>query len=592
VIFLEKFISIWNEIKKIPSFMGKKTAVDQLNDTTVFPVVLNLFKNFSENYRKYKSNCQEKILKELHVHFLKETENVRIYSITRWEKVNKFVIKSKPMQFFSILWNGFSGHANLLNWISFLLLFFSLSLYSYPIIFLILGISLVGYLSLRIFYLVKDDSIIFPGIYTDQSGQILESVKVEVFNEGKNRNEFKLIQEISFDLSGKNLKINEFFNSISTIQKKINFIYLSSLSIQQSKLYQYLTEVYPKTQFIASLTVNLTSVVLYTYLLTWAMHGFLMVLGAVSLSAVIASPVAVGILILIATAFFLVRHLFEFRAREDFYQRSILHRMNEKCKFQFMDEHGRQQVIQVEKWKKFEYLQANICFLELELKAICETNKLDIVNNKFYRLFNSDVFKKNVYNTYEQNKVLGESSCFFKNLKKILNRFFAFSGGSFYGYGLTEQIVWKSNLGIHTLVKALTLPILLIFMPLIIITGIANLITYHLHSRQRNRFDFVNNLDSKLEDLEQTRKNLLFLTALLSSNLKNSSDPVINLNAKSETQPDLPLSDREISTKKYDHFYLFKCPKEGIERKKYNHCSSVSVEKKLWNVKTIINSRV
>lgn len=86
-----------------------------------------------------------------------------------------------------------------------------------------------------------------------------------------------------------------------------------------------------------------------------------------------------------------------------------------------------------------------------------------------------------------------------------MNRFFAFSGGGFYGYNLTQQIAWKSNLGIHALVKTLTLPILLIFIPLTIINGIANFITYHLHSRQRNRFEMAKNLDNRLEILEQTR---------------------------------------------------------------------------------------
>ena len=47
----KKFISVWNEIKKFLSFMDKRTAVGQLNDTTAFPWVLNFSKNFSANYR-------------------------------------------------------------------------------------------------------------------------------------------------------------------------------------------------------------------------------------------------------------------------------------------------------------------------------------------------------------------------------------------------------------------------------------------------------------------------------------------------------------------------------------------------------------
>jgi hypothetical protein len=732
----KKFISIWNEIKKFLSFMGKTTAVDQLNDATAFPWFLNLSKNLSADYRKCKSNqwnylisihdfknlnelitpnekdpideriylikkynerllfysddtnpwviddrdnssvvlyrknylefekkltliineeienkissknlvekniqlerkrlshlarlallktykeesiaksgssaitCldsqaainqftqlitlevsfasiqheikqikkqQEKIVSELCVHFLKETESVRIYSITSiWEKVNKFVIKNKGMQFFSLLWYGFSSHANLLNWISFLLLFFSLSLYSYPIIFLMLGISLASYLILRLFYLVKKDSIIFTKISTDETDQILEAIKIEVFNEEKNKKEFKLIQEIVFDLSKKKLNLPEFLNSISSLQKNFDPIYCPDLSIQQSKLYQYLTAVYPKTQFIASLIVNLTSVILYTYLLTWAIQGCLTVLGAVSLAAIISSPLAVGSLILIVAGVFLIHHLFEFLAREVFYQRTILNKLNEMCEYHYKDEYGRQQVIQLEKWKKFEYLQDNIGFLELEFKSFFEENRLVNLNNKFYSLFNSYILKKNVYNPYEQDKVLGDSGLFFKSVKKFLNRFFAFSGGGFYGYNLTQQIVWKSNLGMHTLVKTLTLPILLIFIPFIIINAIANFITYHLHSRQRNRFEMAKYLDSKLEVLEQTNKKLLFLATLLSLELKHSTNFDINWKVNPEIQSVLLSNKNKYFSTKTDHFSFFK------EHPKKITCSAWSMVK-------------
>lgn len=63
----------------------------------------------------------------------------------------------------------------------------------------------------------------------------------------------------------------------------------------------------------------------------------------------------------------------------------------------------------------------------------------------------------------------------------------------------------------------------MIFIPLIVINGIANLVTYHLHSRQQNRFEMAKNLDSKLEALEQTNKNLLYLAALLNLKLKQSN---------------------------------------------------------------------
>ena len=726
--FLKKFISIWNEIKKFPGFMGKTIAVDHLNDTTAFPWFLNFSKNFSADYRKCKSNrwdylisihdfenlnefdtsverdsaykrfslinkynerlffyskdkanpwiiddrdetcvvlhkknyfefenklaciideeiekkiasniltekyiqlekkrlsqlaklallktikeecledtsstiscldsqiaidqfrsliaqeinatsiqseinkikkLQEKLNKELHVHFLKETETVRIYSIISiWEKINKFVIKNKSMQFFSVLWYGLSSHANLLNWISFLLLFFSFSLYSYPIIFLLLGISLTSYLILRLFYLVKKDSVIFPNLATKEAEKILEVLKIEIFNEEKNKNEFKLFQEIVFNLSKKKLNINDFLSSISSIQKNLYPINLSSLNIQESKLYQYLTEVYPKTQFIASLTINLTSIVLYTYLLTWAIHSVLLFIGMLSLATLIASPLAVGILILIAATFFLTSHLCEFRAREDFYERTILNRINEKCEYYFKDNNGKQQIIQIEKWKKFEYLQDNIEFLECEFKIFFEKNKLDTLDKKFYSLFDSYVLKKNVYTSYDQDKVLGDSTAHVKKFKKFLNRSFAFFGGGFYGYNLTQQIVWKSNLRIHTLIKTLTLPIALIFIPMVIINGIANFITYHLHSRQRIRFEMVKNLDSRIGVLEQTNKKLLFLATFLSLELKHPSDQTEHLNTHPEAQSDLLLSTKSASFKQTDHFSFFKRNPQEIQ---------------------------
>ncbi len=167
-----------------------------------------------------------------------------------------------------------------------------------------LGLSLASYLIFLIFCLVKNDFVIFPNITTDEAKQILELIKIEVFNEEKSQNEFKLIHQIVYDLSKKNLNLNEFIKSLLNIQKNFDPIYLPPINIQESKLYQHLTEVYPKTQFLASLTINLTSVLLYTYLLTWAIQSVLLYLGALSLATFFASPVVVGVLILIVAAFF------------------------------------------------------------------------------------------------------------------------------------------------------------------------------------------------------------------------------------------------------------------------------------------------
>jgi hypothetical protein len=52
-------------------------------------------------------------------------------------------------------------------------------------------------------------------------------------------------------------------------------------------------------------------------------------------------------------------------------------------------------------------------------------------------------------------------------------------------------------------------------LPLIIINALANLLTYHLNSRQKQRLYLLKNLDSKIEILEQANRKLLYFTAYL-----------------------------------------------------------------------------
>lgn len=44
------------------------------------------------------------------------------------------------------------------------------------------------------------------------------------------------------------------------------------------------------------------------------------------------------------------------------------------CEYHYKDEYGGQQVVQVEKWKKLEYLESNFNFLELTYKSFFEAN--------------------------------------------------------------------------------------------------------------------------------------------------------------------------------------------------------------------------
>jgi hypothetical protein len=522
---------------------------------------------------------QREIISELNDYFSKKQRSVGFNSITSIsEEINAFVIKNKWIQFFSLFWCGLSSHANLLSWISFLFVFFSLALYSYPIIFLMLGISLVGYLGFNFFYLVKKKSLILPEIIIPQADHILESVKIAVFNEKKDEKEWTLIYEMVGKPSGQEKEIkDELFHPISILDKeflqKINLSGDSNqLNIKESKFYQNLIEVYPKMQFIASMMVNLASVMLYTYLLTWAMHSIFMVLGAASLASFIACPMVVGIFIFITTTFFLARHFLKFLARESFYQRFIEQQLNEECKFSYKDENGNQVITQIKKWEKLEYLQEENAILKSELNNFFKENGLESLNSKFSSLFNNSTFKN------AQDKVLGASGSFFKNLKKSLNRFFAFSGGGFYGYNLTQQIVWKSKLGLHILVQTLTLPILLIFIPLIIINGIANLITYHFHSRQQSRFEMAKNLDRQLEFLEQESKKLLYLKTF-SNQAINQLDDLVNQKANLFSGNASPL---ELDTrksyffKKFGFFCKKSTKKDLIELKNFNDKTSTN----------------
>jgi hypothetical protein len=597
VTYRKRFISIWNEIKKIPSLTGKMLRVDQLNDTTVLPFILNFFKNFSADYKKNKSNnwdylisrhefrdlnqpCnrlekidylikqynqrllfysgdkanpwvindqeknfitlrqkkhlaveeepkQVKVGKNIVVCYSKEREYIQIYACnTIWERANNFLVENKVFRFFEAIWNTLSAHANLLNWISLLFLFFSLSLYSFPVVFILIAVSVVSYLLVRFIFLVKKKSSVFPDPMAQEAEKLLERVKIDVFNAEKNKEEFSLLQNYIGQLAKDGAKLDcldRYINILFSTQKKLNSNDFLRMNLEESSIYQYLEEVYPKTQFIASLIINLSSVLLYTYLLTWAINGFLTVVGATTLAGMVASPLAVGILILAVAGFFLIRQLFQFRAREDYYQRTIFNSLNEKCEYRFRDSRGEPQVIQLEKWKKFEHLRKNIRLIELEIKPFLENEELDDSIKKLYLALSNRVKENRIYESSDQDRLLGGSASSFKKIKKIFNRFFAFSDGIFCGFDLSQQIVWKSSLGIRAVNKASLLPLLVFFIPFIMVTAIVNLLTYHLNSRQRDRFNCAKNLDSKIEILEQSHKKILYLAALLKLKPEDSS---------------------------------------------------------------------
>ena len=733
--YRKKFISVWNEIKKIPRFTGGMLRVDQPNDTTVLPFILNLFKNLSAGYRKNKSNNWDYLISQYELkdlnkfpdrlkkinylieqynqrllfyskdkanpwiiddreknfitlhrksylavekelsriieeeikagaarnywtpkkieleeerlaqlaqlallkdyqqenslgnsfwlnmvdfdwqqainrfnyylnrkiddnairheikrikqkarviksplgHYLKEIEYNRVYAAsTIWERANARLVRSKIVQFFSAIWSALSGHANLLSLISLLFLFFSLSLYSFPIVFVLIAGSIVVSLairSIRFIFSVKKEPDISHNLITPEVEKLLERVKIDVFNVEKNKAEFGLLQDYIFSLTKDSAKLDRYANILFVMQGKFNSDDFFSINLEKSSIYQYLKEVYPKTQFVASLLINLTNVLLSTYVLTWAVSSFLTVVGATLLASVAASPLAVGFLILIVAGFFLIRKLFEFRAREDYYQRTILNIINEKCEYKFKNSHGELQVAQLEKWKKFEYLRENIRLIEREIKPFLENKKLDDPIKQLYLAFISSVKENRIYKPSDQDRLLGGSAPSFKRIKKVFNRFFAFSGGGFYGFDLSQQIAWKSSLGIRALINASMLPLLALFIPFIVINAMVNFLTYHLNSRQRDRFNFAKNLDSKIETLEQANKKLLHLAAFLK--LKREDSSVDSCSSLVEHQITVPatLNNRKITTKISScHFAFFgaSCSKRDFDLNRHS----------------------
>jgi hypothetical protein len=77
--------------------------------------------------------------------------------------------------------------------------------------------------------------------------------------------------------------------------------------------------------------------------------------------------------------------------------------------------------------------------------------------------------------------------------------------------------------------------IAIFILPLIIINAVANIITYHLNSRQQEFIFFAEHLDNKLQTLEYTRKKLHYLGASLIATI-----PPINEINNNDTQPVTP----------------------------------------------------
>ena len=477
-------------------------------------------KHFIKIKKKHDSkNINNKLarisLTNLYVRYSKATESTNIYlpSLSVWERVNRLADKSIVLQFLGIIWNTVSSHANLLKWISFFLIAFSLSLHFFPLIVMcIAGLALSYFIVQCIVSFKNYSSTTFSSLAAQEEEKLIQCIKQDVFNKETHKREFDLIQD---QLANSTTDIAKVYEHLVSLQKTDINELLQKFELEDSSVFQTLIRVYPKTQFIASLVINITSVTLYGFLISWAASAFLSVIGAATLAGLVASPPVLCILISVPIIFFLIRHLIQSLSRESHYQKKIYSLLNSTCEYTFTDLKGQKHQIEIEKWRKFEYLQEEIHLLETNIRKILK-EKVIATDSPLYLLFKDHSGNKSdIYKLNDQDKAQRKKIPLFTKIKKILNRFISFVMGGFYGYGLGQQLAVESSLGISVALKAALLPVIIIMLPLIVINAVANLITYHLDSRQRDLIFFAEHLDSKLQNLAYTRKKLHYLGASL-----------------------------------------------------------------------------
>ncbi len=400
-----------------------------------------------------------------------------------------------------------------MKWISFFLTLFSLSFHLFPLIVLcVVGLA-VSYLIIQcIFSFKKKSTAIKPLLSSKEEQRLIQSIKQDVFNKETYEREFDLIQH---QLVNSKNDIQKIYEHLISLQKTDVNEVLQKLELEDSSLFQNLSQVYPKTQFIASLVINVTSTAVYGFLISWAASTFFSAIGVAALAGFIASPPVLAILISLPIAFLLIRHLIQTLSTEVHYQKKIYSLLNAPCEYTFRDLTGQKHQVKMEKWRKFECLQEEIRSLEIKINQILKEN-LIATDSPLYLLFKDHCEnKRDIYKLNDQDKTQRKQIPLSTKVKKILNRLISFVMGGFYGYGLAQQIAIESSLGISAIIKAALLPVIIVMLPLIIINAVANLITYHLNSRQHDLIFFAEHLDSKLQILEYTRKKLHYLGASL-----------------------------------------------------------------------------
>ncbi|MDQ8040040.1 MAG: hypothetical protein REH83_06490, partial [Rickettsiella sp.] len=277
--------------------------------------------------------------KYLLVRYSTETESVHIYSSnpSRWEKIEKFTEKNILLHLFSISWNAVSSHANLLKWISFSLILFSLSLTNFPLIILFVAASAISYLILQFIFLFKNNTVVnfFSLLDIKEEEKLLRLIKQHIFNQENFKYEFDLIKE---QILNSTTNIAVVYEHLIELQKtNISPQFFNNLQLNNSSIYKHVNQVYFEIQFISSLIINFTSVVLYGYLVSWAVSVFFNAIGAAILASFIASPLGVSILIFIPITFYLLHHLINSLSSENHYRTKIFSLLNATCNYVCID---------------------------------------------------------------------------------------------------------------------------------------------------------------------------------------------------------------------------------------------------------------
>ena len=594
--FSKNLASVWNNLKKIPEIKKRIASSVQLNDGTVIPFVVALFKDIYKAYIqsdrnswgyqiscydfngldkheakkeliKQYNNClysysidktnpwiiderDKRFIRIIKKHPLENKEKLSTYldqplnndltkksfpstqpmpSPTYWEKIEESLNRNSFFKFINTIWDAINSHTTLLRWISFTLILFSLPFPSVPLILVIIG-SIVGYLVFRLTSFTTINKI-SEAIEEDK---IRDHIKQEVFNKAQYKKQRSALQSqlLHLDIKIETLYKNLYLQTNKNSDKCIEPENLNA-QFENSSIYKKLNQVYPKTQLIASLVTKVMSITLSAYLLSWAISILFNFIGALTLASLISSPIAVGLFILIPACIFSIRHIIKYQSRKNAYKRNIQTLLKEPCELSFIDKKGELQTIILEKWEKFEYLSKEIQLLEQEINQFIENNQSSEKYQKLFSLFRDSLKNNDIYKSNYQDKRQRQNISSSTKRRKILSRLFSFSAGGFYGFSLGEQIAFESRLGFKNFFEIISFPLyILVFIPLIIIHGIANFLTYHLNSRQRNLLFFAEHLDSKLQILEHRREILSSLTVTV----KELDSPIIN-KADNEKNP-------------------------------------------------------